>query len=181
ASAARRAPSSLDAQVSLGQFYLDDARPFQALWTLQEAQRLDPKAPQPRLLSARALAIGPLNQPALARLQAAVPEPPGKFQAAQILNARSAEARYYLGMLALRKGPSHEEEARQKFAEAVSVDERFAPAHVQLGAYYQRHHDWDKAAAVLRRAFELDPENADALLQLSQVRRARGDLAGASY
>jgi tetratricopeptide (TPR) repeat protein len=271
-SAARRAPSSLDAQISLGQFYLDDARPFEALWVLQEAQRLDPRALRPRLLIARALALGQLNQPALAQLQAAVREQPGNaeaaeqladlqlslgrpaeavatleahakrqplsgaallllgraleasgrdrealqqyqlyqqqeprsdqiyarmgrlmlrmgrtadaeqaFQAAQILNAHSAEARYYLGMIALRKGPSHEEEARQKFAEAVGVDERFARAHVQLGAYYQRRRDWSRAAAVLQRAFELDPDNGDSLLQLSQVRRAAGDLAGASY
>ena len=37
------------------------------------------------------------------------------------MNARSAEARYYLGMIALRKGPSHEEEARQKFARNTSM------------------------------------------------------------
>jgi tetratricopeptide (TPR) repeat protein len=104
------------------------------------------------------------------------------FQAAEILNAQSAEARYYLGQLELKRGPSHEDKARQKFAEAVAAgDERFAPAHVQLGAYYQRRRDWGRATAVLQRAFELDPENGEALLQLSRVRRATGDLSGASY
>jgi tetratricopeptide (TPR) repeat protein len=271
--AARRAPAALQAQVDLAQFYLDDARPFEALWALQEARHLDPKALKPRLMTARALAMGQLYPAAVTLLQATVREHPsdseapeeladlqlslgrpaeaaatlaalasrqlltgsalllhgraleaagrypealeqyqryqqqdpraeqaylhiGKlmlrmdkpadagqaFQAAQILNARSAEARYYLGLIELRGGPTHEEAARQKFAEAVAAsDEKFAPAHVQLGAYYQRRRDWGHATAVLQRAFELDAENADALLHLSRVRRAMGDLSGASY
>ncbi len=270
--AAARAPSDAGAALALGRFYLEDARPFEALWVLRDAQRLDPKAIQPRLLMARALTMGQLTLPAVELLQAAVrefpndPEAPqqladlqlslgrpgdaaatlqtaaghqplagdalllygrvleaagrddealkqyqafqqqqpkseqvylrlgrlmlrmGKiadarqaFMATQVLNAHSAEARYYLGLLALREGPSHGEEARQKFAEAVATDERFVAAHVQLGAYYQRQHDWTRATAVLQRAAALDPENAEALLQLSSVRRAVGDAAGASY
>jgi tetratricopeptide (TPR) repeat protein len=271
--AARRAPAALSPQVDLAQYYLDDARPFEALWALQEARRLDPKALKPRLMTARALAMGQFYPAAVMLLQETVREHPadgeasqelaelqlslgrpveaattmsalasrqpltgsafllygraleaagrypealqqyqqyqqqdpraeqaylhigklmlrmGKpadagqaFQAAQILNARSAEARYYLGLIELQGGPSHDEAARQKFAEAVAAsNEKFAPAHVQLGAYYQRRRDWGRATAVLQRAFELDPENADALLYLSRVRRAMGDPSGASY
>src|SRR5262249_3540003 len=98
------------------------------------------------------------------------------FLAAQVLNGRSAEVRYYQGLMELKQGPSHEDAARQKFVEAVGYDEQFALAHVQIGAYYQRHHDWERASNVLTRAFQLDPDNADALFQLAQVRRAMGDL-----
>lgn len=270
--AARRSPADPKAQLALGQFYLDDDKPFEALWALRDAQRLDPKALEPRLLLARAMEMGQLYQPAIDLLQTAVRDFPkdteaarrladlqlsvgqapeaaatlqaaaarqpladdalllyghaleatgkdaealkqyqayqqaspksekaylaigkllfrmGKtadarqaFLAAQVLNTRSAEARYYQGLIELKQGPSHEGAARQKFVEAVGYDERFAPAHVQIGAYYQRHHDWEKASNVLSRAFQLDPDNADAIYQLAQVRRAMGDLAGATY
>src|SRR5687768_1576952 len=53
--AARRAPSDVQAQIALGEFYLEDAKPFEALWALRDAQRLDPKTPKPRLLMAQAL------------------------------------------------------------------------------------------------------------------------------
>src|SRR5207248_1543436 len=67
--AARRAPANPRVQLDLGQFYLDDAKPFEALWALRDAQRLDPKALKPRLLLARALEMGQLYQPAIDLLQ----------------------------------------------------------------------------------------------------------------
>src|SRR5947209_7645302 len=45
--AVQRAPADARAQLDLGQFYLDDARPFEALWAARDAQRLDPKALKP--------------------------------------------------------------------------------------------------------------------------------------
>jgi tetratricopeptide (TPR) repeat protein len=272
AEAALRAPSSVNAQLDLAQFYLDDDRPFEALWVARDAMRLDPKALKPQLLAARAMMAGQLYQPALTLLQGAVrgytddadaaqqladllltlgrpaeaasalqalaarqplssdallayghaleasgqdaaalqqyqkyqqTQPKSEqaylqigkllfkmgklsdatqaFMAAQIVNSRSAEARYYQGLIELKQGPAHEEAARQKFAEAVGYNEQFAPAHFQLGLDYERRHDWDRAFAVFSRAFQLDPDNAEAVLQLSRVRRAMGDLAGAAY
>ena len=270
--AVQRAPTDARAQIDLGQFYLDDARPFEALWAARDAQRLDPKALKPRLLQARAMGAGQLYLPALALLQAAVRDYPndadaaqqladlqlslarpaeaaatlqalaarqplpgdalllyghaleasgqdaaalqqynrfqeaepkseqayltigklllklGKltdaqhaFMATEILNPRNAEARYYQGLIELKQGPSHEAAARQKFVEAVGYNEQFAPAHLQIGLDYERHHDWDRALSVLSRAFQLDPDNAEAVLQLSRVRRAMGDPEGATY
>src|SRR6266849_5637979 len=74
--AVQRAPTDARAQIDLGQFYLDDARPFEALWAARDAQRLDPKALKPRLLQARAMVAGQLNLPALALLQATVRDYP---------------------------------------------------------------------------------------------------------
>ena len=270
--AVRRAPADAGAQLDLGQFYLDDARSFEALWAARDAQRLDPKALKPRLLQARAMMAGQLYLPALALLQAAVRDYPndadaaqqladlqlslarpaeaaatlqalaarqplpgdalllyghaleasgqdasalqqynrfqeaepkseqayltigkllsklGKltdaqhaFMATEILNPRNAEARYYQGLIELKQGPSHEAAARQKFVEAVGYNEQFAPAHLQIGLDYERHHDWDRALSVLSRAFQLDPDNAEAVLQLSRVRRAMGDPDEATY
>src|SRR5438128_9671511 len=70
--AARRAPTNPKAPLELGQFYMEDAKPFEALWALREAYRLDPKALKPRLLLARALEMGQFYQPAIDLLQGAV-------------------------------------------------------------------------------------------------------------
>lgn len=270
--AARRAPADAPAQIALGQFYLDDDKPFEALWAARDAQRLDPKGLRPRLLVARALVAGQFYLPALALLQTTTREYPhdtdaaqqladlqlslaqpaaaaatlravaarqplpgdalllfghaleasgqdaaalqqyeryqqaepkseqpylsigklllkmGKtnearqaFEATQILNPRSAEARYFQGLIELKQGPSHEAAARQKFVEAVGYNEQFAPAHLQIGLDYERQHQWDKALGVLVRAFQLDPDNAETVLQIARVRRAMGDLAEATY
>jgi tetratricopeptide (TPR) repeat protein len=52
---------------------------------------------------------------------------------------------------------------------------------MQMGLYLQRHHDLERASSAFSRAFQLDPHNAAAALQLSRVRRARGDRAGANF
>jgi tetratricopeptide (TPR) repeat protein len=270
--AARRASKGPRAQLELARFYLDDARPFEALWVLRDLRRLDPGALQSRLLVARALAAGQLYPAALNTLQAALRDHPGDPEAvpqlaelqlslgrpaaavatlrraaarqalpddlvlllarsleasgdaaaalseyrhyqqlqpksdqaclrigrlllrmgrmagarqalvaAEALDGQSAEARYYQGLIELGHGPSREEEARQKFAEAMSRDERFVPAPLQLSAYALRHHDWKGAASLLSRVARLDPDNPDALLQLSQVQRALGNQAAALY
>jgi tetratricopeptide (TPR) repeat protein len=281
--AARQSPTDARAQLELGRFYLDGGKPFEALWALRDAQRLDPKAAKPRLLQARALLTGQFYQPAAALLQAVArehpddPEAAAQFAALQLSLGRPAEAvatlasilrgpfgglprtagsqspttdvwllrgraleasgrdiealaqyrrceqsapdsdeasfrtvrlllrlgrtaaarhslmtapgagshaaevSYDLGLIELMQGPSHEEAARQQFVAALDSDAGFVPAHMQMGFYLQRHRDWERASSAFSRAFQLDPHNAAAVLQLARVRRALGDLGGATY
>jgi tetratricopeptide (TPR) repeat protein len=285
--AARQSPADARAPLELGELYLENRKPFEALWALRDAQRLDPKALKPRLLIARALTAGHLYQSALTLLQGVLRERPDDPEAAGQLavlqlslgrstdaiaalgpfalgpsgsaptaagpptsrvpgplttavwllrgraleaagrdaealalyrrcqrselktgeaafrivrlllrlgrsadarqalvamrgaESRSAEARYDRGLAELMQGPSHEEEARQQFVAALDSDDRFVPAHEQMGLYFLRHHDGDRALSAFSRAFQLDPHNAAAVLQLSHVRRAMGDRIGA--
>src|SRR5262249_43257004 len=63
--AVQRAPGDAAAWAALGRLYLENGKPFEALWCLREAQRRDPKALPPRLLAARALTAAQLYRPAL--------------------------------------------------------------------------------------------------------------------
>ena len=202
--AVRANPRDLDAAQQLANLQLSLAQPAAAAATLRAAAAGQPLPGDAALLLGQALEASGQNAAALQqyeRYQQAEPksEKPylsigkllmkmGKtqealqaFQATQILNPRSAEARYYQGLIELKQGPSHEDAARQKFVEAVGYDEQFAPAHLQIGLDYERHHQWDKAMGVLSRAFQLNPDDPAAVLQIARVRRAMGDPQEATY
>jgi tetratricopeptide (TPR) repeat protein len=197
-------PKDTEAPQQLADLLLSLGRPADAVTTLQSGSKQQSLSADGLLLLGRALEADGRDAEALTQYQAYQQQQPksdqiylrigkvmlrmGKtgdaqqaFMATQVLNSHNAESWYYQGLLALRQGPAKEEEARQRFAQAVAANERFALAHVQLGRYYQRHRDWGKATAVLQRAFELEPENDEALQQLAHVRQAVGDAAGASY
>src|SRR6185295_12927991 len=74
--AVQRAPADAAGWLALGHLYLEDGKPFEALWCLREAQRQDPKSLSSRILLARALAAAQLYRPAVNALQALIREHP---------------------------------------------------------------------------------------------------------
>lgn len=97
-----------------------------------------------------------------------------------------AEAAYLRGALALKEWQSANQAqadgkssaslvtARTEFANALRVDEAFAPARLQLGMALKAAGEWAGAEATLMRATQLEPRWAHAHLALGEVYYAQG-------
>src|SRR5207245_1125364 len=139
------------ARGALGQFYLDDAKPFEALWALRDVQRRDPKALKPMLLMARALEMAQLYQPAVATLQSAVRDHP-----------EGAAAPQQLAFLQLSLA-------------------RPAAAVATLQALQRRRPLPKGARLLLGRALEASGRDAEALRQYQRCRQAEAEPGDAFF
>lgn len=75
---------------------------------------------------------------------------------------RNPRAHYLLGELhRLRNEPGDSEKAERAFAEALKVEDGFAPPHRGLGLLYARRGNKEPAVAALRRYLELAPAATD--------------------
>jgi type IV pilus assembly protein PilF len=88
-----------------------------------------------------------------------------------------AEIHFQLGAEALQA--NRREDALREFGEALSQDERHAPAHLGRGITYQYFGKLAEAEADYRRAIELDPGFSDAHNALGQLLAQTGRLEGA--
>ncbi len=73
-----------------------------------------------------------------------------------------------IGMLAAGKL----DEAKQRFEDAISEDDGYAPAYVGLGRTYLQQDAWEDAKYTLKRALKRAPESPSALMALSDVAMA---------
>ncbi|HEX5705900.1 MAG TPA: tetratricopeptide repeat protein, partial [Pyrinomonadaceae bacterium] len=89
----------------------------------------------------------------------------------------TADAAYFLGLIAYNSDATAEAEAWLK--RAVALDPRHAPARTSLGMTYAKRKDFAAARAELERAVELDPQDLTAAYQLGMVYTRTGDSARA--
>lgn len=94
------------------------------------------------------------------------------LEAAIRMNPQDARAPYYLGNFWY---------AHRRYAEAIAcweqataLDPTFPTVQRNLGlAYFNKHHDAERAAAAYARAFALDPTDARVLFELDQLEKKR--------
>lgn len=67
----------------------------------------------------------------------------------------------------------------RRHLEALTLNERDADAHYQLGLLYSERRDWQNAASRFRRATEIDPQDPDYSLALGRTLRELGQLDAA--
>ena len=98
------------------------------------------------------------------------------FEAAMRLDPSYVEALDALGFALEALGDDAGAVARYEQAIALNKERqgRFAGAHVNLSAYYNRTGDPEKALEYARQALELDPKSDRAWFQKAKARRAPG-------
>lgn len=95
------------------------------------------------------------------------------------LNSSSALAHFLIGELLIiggvRPGTPAEEEAVSHLEKAVSLQPRFAVAHVSLGKLYLKRKELSLAIQEFKRAIQDDPSETAAYYQLSVAYRKKGE------
>jgi len=82
----------------------------------------------------------------------------------------SFRAHFTLGMLAVKRGSGHLEEAIQEFEKVVTFNPDFAPGHVNLGSIYMHFGRYNEARRSFQKALSLEKSP----LAEEQLRRLRG-------
>src|SRR5205807_1848702 len=117
--AVQRAPRSWAAHQALGRYYLDHGQPFEAIWELSTAHRLQPRDRSTSLQLAVALAAGGRYDQAISQLEAMIAQPPSSRE------GRVQLATLYLGTMQPKK-------ALALLREAPDL-ERWAEGQLALG------------------------------------------------
>lgn len=92
-------------------------------------------------------------------------------------HAGLCEAR--LGLYTSTRDTSHFNNAEAACHEALLLDSDAMEVHIALGALYRHHGDYDRAELELRQAAAIDPENVEALIELSLTLGLQGHAAEA--
>ena len=168
----KRNPNDVDAHTLLGQIYvrsLGDMHGQQSSQILQLAiaeyetlAKLKPKETEPKLLLGQLYALN--QEPAKAEAQ---------FKAAQNLDANSEDAVLNIARLYSEQGNLNQ--AAQAIA-AIPEQDRTARMELALGATYEQLKKYKDAAAAYKRAFDMEPDNADAQKALSSALLQDGQL-----
>jgi tetratricopeptide (TPR) repeat protein len=123
----------------------------------------------------RTIAIAPeIDQPYiflgkfLDQIPARLPEATKRFIEYETAHPESFTG-YFLHAKALNAQSSEPETARKLLEKAISINERDAPAHFELGALFDRMQQYPDAARELERAAELAPADAPTHYRLSRV------------
>lgn len=80
--------------------------------------------------------------------------------------------------LTLLAGGLGKQQGFRRHLEALTLNERDADAHYQLGLIYADRRDWEQAEQRFRRAAEIDPQDADYLFHLGRTLRERNNPEG---
>lgn len=159
-------PGDASAQQNLALAYEQVGQPAKALpWfaKLYAGARVENRSLPGEVLAAWARALDATGQfgPAAAKMKDAVAEAP-----------QSAELRDELGSIyAQRKDWP---EAQQAFSAALAMNPQLAAAHLHLGMTLEAEHQAG-AAAELRKAYELAPDNGEIQLEYARMVAAQGD------
>jgi Flp pilus assembly protein TadD/mono/diheme cytochrome c family protein len=164
---ARERPGHAGIRRALGAAYLRLGRVDEALPTLREAVRLEPRD---------ATARYNLGHVLLAKGEVA--EAAAQFREAARLEPSFAEAHNNLGALLRQSGDLAG--AERAFLAAIEAAPDYAPAHSNLGATRRRRGNSTGAARALETAVRLDPASADAHLNLGLVYQQMDDRPAAT-
>jgi len=104
----------------------------------------------------------------LGQIPSRLPEVTKAFVSYESANPGSA-AGYVLHAKALNAQSVEPENARKLLEKSISIDDRDASAHFELGALFERTHRYTEAAHELRKAAALDPADPATHYRLSRV------------
>jgi len=166
----RAQPDNPRVAYTLALSYLKQKRLTEAQDVFRELTASVGDTPQLHILCGQALRESYYSEEAIAQ-----------FRRALELDSRCPRAHYYIGMTYLAKDDmSLFPQAMREFEAEVSVHPETAPAHLMLGTMrIYRDRDLAAAAVHLRRAVELEPENATSHFFLGQVLFQSGNTAEA--
>lgn len=153
-------PRNAAAFYGLGNAYVSQKKPDDAIRAFEQSAKLNPANPAPPHAIGRVLAGRGQYDQAIVRFDQALKIAPAFAPA--ILDKGST-----LEMKGDAKG------AVAQFEQAVKVAPRFAVAHVKLGAAYQRLKRYDEAEKAYAKALEIQPENVLALNNLAWLAAER--------
>jgi cytochrome c-type biogenesis protein CcmH/NrfG len=165
-----RYPNSARLRIALGIAYYMRASYDQAVEAFCRAADLDPRDTRPYYFLARIYDVSPSKAAEVtARLERLVQIQPDNAQ------ARYAYAMSLWKSSRTEKGPAESSKVEALLKSAVSLDPRFAEAHLQLGILYAQEGRASDALAQYETAVKLDPSLADAHYRLGQALVRRGD------
>ncbi|CCW34737.1 TPR repeat/Tetratricopeptide repeat [Chthonomonas calidirosea] len=142
---------------TLGQMYGDAHEPDQALLAMQRAVALKPHNPEYRIALAEVLLHYARYTDAEQQLVQAIRD-----------DYNNAYAHYLLGYVFEQEGdnPQLRGQAEQEFLNALAREPEMEPAYFDLGQLYERDGDYKPAITNYRKAFHLNPSDAQALYHL---------------
>ncbi|CEK12864.1 tetratricopeptide repeat protein [Chthonomonas calidirosea] len=142
---------------TLGQMYGDAHEPDQALLAMQRAVALKPHNPEYRIALAEVLIHYARYTDAEQQLVQAIRD-----------DYNNAYAHYLLGYVFEQEGdnPQLRGQAEQEFLNALAREPEMEPAYFDLGQLYERDGDYKPAITNYRKAFHLNPSDAQALYHL---------------
>lgn len=173
----RADPGSADLRVAIGDAYLKDNRPKDALAQYQEALTID--ASREDALYGTGLAyreLGDLAQAGSA-LQAVVEK--NKTNPTAALNKRLQGAHFYLGLILRDQG--RYDDAINELRTALGLNRSDADTIFELGKTFALNNNNDDAAAALELAVAYVPDFKEAYVEIEKLATTMGDQARAAY
>jgi Tfp pilus assembly protein PilF len=165
-----RYPNSARLRIGLGIAYYMGAFYDQAVDAFCRAADLDPRDTRPYYFLARIYDVSPSKAAEVtARLERLVQIQPDNAQ------ARYAYAMSLWKSSRTENGPAESSKVEALLKSAVSLDPKFAEAHLQLGILYSQRGSDSEALAEYETAAKLDPSLADAHYRLGLALVRRGD------
>jgi tetratricopeptide (TPR) repeat protein len=165
-------PQSPRMLIGLGVSWYATGSYDQAVESLCRAADLKPEDPQPYLFLGKMQSVSPYRSEALTERLA-------RFAKIQPGNAL---AKYYYAVSLWdrpKAQPDREGQVDALLNEALRLDPKLAPAHLQLGILYAERKDLPKAIAEFKRALEIDPQLEEGHFRLAQAYRLSGDQTNA--
>ncbi len=160
---------------SLGQYYMQQDRPKQAITYFRRAIEMDDRFLDARTALARLLAREEQPEEAAEVLQPATKfrQPPNMSE--EIWNRAMGQLHYQLGLL--HAGPlENRSRARDHLERAVRYAPDNARAHYNLGLLYSQLGKVEQADRTLQQAVELQPNNPEHLYALVTIHRDHGNM-----
>ena len=165
--AAKIKPSDVGIETNLAMAYRLAGEPAQAIPHFQSADSLlrlaGHTAPDASFYDAYARALAAVGKPGEAIVQLAAEESAGGTR---------ADLEDAIGSLEAQQG--HWTEAKEHFTRALDLDGSYLHARIHLGILYRSEKDVQDALNTLEPLAELNPPNAEALLELGRTLEAAG-------
>jgi len=202
--ALQRKPSLKEAAVNLALIYQAQGRPADSLALLTDVMRYYPDDGEVRARIAEVYREGGDTQQAMKLSREALMREPQNLTAHKVMMrayldrnnlsmarlvalratkiaASDPELYYTMGLILQRQGD--EQGAILQYRRALEERGEFVAARVKLAAIAAEHEDWTNVAVQLQKVVELDPNNADARLNLGIAFKGLGefDKAMAEY
>ncbi len=101
------------------------------------------------------------------------PEALSAYNTAVMFGPDDARLHHHLGNVYSKRGKR--EEAMTHQLRAIAIEPELAPAHYEIGRLYAQQKQWDKAIVAYQTAYAHDEAQLEALYNLAQAYRRRGD------